>query len=352
MKKTNYLFFLALLICLFGGNSHAIAMEVDLGLGSNPTLPQYVAFLFSWLIGIGGTLALISFTIGAVGLINPSIEAHSEAKDRMKGAVLGLVLTAAAFIIINTINTNLTKLPLPTLDKVNIQTAVAPGIYFYSKNNCTGDSSNAAASSGNIPDTFKNNLGSIKILNPTIGSNYGIILHQAAGLDNASNCSLPIITAGCHKLSMSYLSADIFLINQNPSNSGSGVTFYSEPYGWDTGANAGFYPKSINQESIGADNPEQAENIIFNYDNISRTTSYQNTCATFQDCPGSIAIDGDYLVALYTSDETCQTFDQDVPNLKAEPITASNSGKIDNVYIIPTTNGNVAPSVEQPVNPT
>ncbi len=134
MVKNKYLLFSALLILfLFAivGPVHA-ALEVKgypdipglAKMGDNPTLPEYIAYWFGLLIYIAGAVSLISFVVGAVGLINPSVEAHGDAKDRMKGAILGLVLTLASFIIIKTINPaliNLSVTPLPG----------GPGVYWY-----------------------------------------------------------------------------------------------------------------------------------------------------------------------------------------------------------------------------
>jgi hypothetical protein len=71
----------------------------------------------------------------------------------------------------------------------------------------------------------------------------------------------------------------------------------------------------------------------------------QNACETFKDCPGSIKINGSYVVALYSRGTEnnggalhCQTFTQDVENLDAEQIGAEASesgGKLDYVDIIP-----------------
>ena len=65
-------------------------------------------------------------------------------------------------------------------------------------------------------------------------------------------------------------------------------------------------------------------------------------CETFEDCPRSIEIKGDYLVALYSTDilgeETyCRTFSgyQDVPDLGTTDIIAPGSIGLDNVYIFP-----------------
>jgi len=85
---------------------------------TNPGLGEYVGYFFGLLIYLAGILSLISFTIGAVGLINPNPEAHSDAKDRMFGAILGLVLTFASFIIIRTINPTLITPTLTPLQGV------------------------------------------------------------------------------------------------------------------------------------------------------------------------------------------------------------------------------------------
>lgn len=86
-------------------------------------LSVFIAYWFGLLIYLAGALALISFTIGAVSLIasaeNPS--ARGEAIDRIKGAILGLVLTIASFVIIHTINPTLITpalAPLPGVDGV------------------------------------------------------------------------------------------------------------------------------------------------------------------------------------------------------------------------------------------
>lgn len=88
---------------------------------SGGCLGLYVSWWFTFGIYIAGALALISFTIGAIGLINPNPEAHNEAKDRMKSSVLGLVLTLSAFVLLRTINPQFispTLTPLPGVDGI------------------------------------------------------------------------------------------------------------------------------------------------------------------------------------------------------------------------------------------
>jgi len=134
-KKKYFLLFSLLIVFLFLSAGFAHALEI-----TYPTIPGliapsatctgssclsiYIAYFFGLLIYVAGVLALISFAVGAIGLINPNVEAHGEARDRMKGAVLGLVLTMASYIILQTIN--------PTFIKPNLATLPpAPGVFLY-----------------------------------------------------------------------------------------------------------------------------------------------------------------------------------------------------------------------------
>jgi hypothetical protein len=353
-KNRHPLFLSFLVIVLFLGANSVFALEVPLpGLSNNPTLPQYIVYFFQWGISIAGILALISFTIGAVGLImsgdNPELAGNS--KDRMKSAVLGLVLVAASFIIINTINPMLITPTLTPLTPVVITTPPTPGVYYYLQTGCVGDDSGDNTSSQDIIATpFNGNIKSIKIIDdPTNNINYGIIFHEAEGLKNGGMCGYPISAEGCHTVNVKASAADIFTIRNtiNYSNynifgfgiTNDVVTFYSTPYGWNKGANSGF--KQMGEKDINPYYAEGANKLAFDYTNIDRLNQYKiNLCPTFQSCPGSIKLKGNYLVALYSGsggyDSYCQTFTADVPNLNVQPFIAAsgqNIGVVD-IYAI------------------
>jgi hypothetical protein len=449
--KNKYFLFLAffiLFIFLSTGFVHALEITYPNipGLPSlnenSPNINAYVKYWFGLLIYIAGIISLISFVVGAVGLISPSVEAHGQAKDRMWGATLGLTLTFASFIIINTINTHLTVselTPLSALSGVyyenastqerlacpqsNVDTTAitstgfdsiryccnsecsggegpilmvwafpekgletgngdlsevqtkevscgntadisgsfrmafqTPGIYAYLDSNCSTFASAANTSSGNITDRFKNNIRGVKIVNDDAnGIKYGAIFHQT-DLKTGGGCGTPMIDPGCQPINITNAtSVNIFKINQTASDeAAAGVTFYSEPYGWDTGANAGFYDvpkKDIKADPLWNKNPSAME---FKWDNVTQSVPYKTTNTNFQIKPGSIIMNGDYLVALYSSlsgegetepsgaTEYCQTFESAflgfVPNLNTDSIIASGSSYTDfnSVYIIPT----------------
>lgn len=151
MFKKRYLYFLIILFLMFfiadsilaGGASGSWEEDsLEVYYPSIPGLPKitaysplgdFISYWFGLLIYVAGALSLISFTIGAISLINPNPESHNDAKDRMKGSILGLVLTLASFLIIRTINPSLTTpslTPLPGVAGVfytngtNLKTAV------------------------------------------------------------------------------------------------------------------------------------------------------------------------------------------------------------------------------------
>ncbi len=134
---TNYkkiIFATTLLLLLFAGSFALAANPPSFEIKNYPPIPGYVTpdpkcqgndclgiFISYWFgvgIYIAGTIALISLAIGGVRYMtsagNP--EAVGDAKDRIKGALLGMALVMASFILIRTINPQLitpTLTPLP-----------------------------------------------------------------------------------------------------------------------------------------------------------------------------------------------------------------------------------------------
>ncbi len=133
-KKYNLITSLsAILFVLFFVASPALALEATYPripmlpeITATSELADYVGYFFGLGIMIGGFLALVSFTIGAIRYMasagNPT--SMGDAKDRMSGALLGLGLLLVSFLIMKTINTSLVS---PTLTPL----AGVEGIYYY-----------------------------------------------------------------------------------------------------------------------------------------------------------------------------------------------------------------------------
>ncbi len=427
MKKNKWFFFLSFLIILFFcASSSARALEVTAypsiplpgvtSPTSSSTLAQVAVYYFAFMIYIAGVIALISFVVGAAGLIisadNP--ETASNAKDRMKGAILGLLLTLVSFIILNTINTALVTLKLtPTESITAAPPPPIPGVFFYLKTGCEGDVSGGYVDPQNyISAPFGGKIKSIKIVNDKINyRHYGTILHRDR-LGGGGECSAPIINSSdndlCVAVNMPVYGADIFVYNNSSDISpGDGVTFYSEPFGPTRSSTSGFY-KMKDTDIYITSHIKNADEMCFDYSNYQGESSYKrncnstscnqpkqtcfdntpcpsvdqhcnngvcvdasgspqcsdNGCTTFRDCPRSMKIQGNYLVALYSKQyckdnsecqtgEACQnnsckiagqdalfceTFDRNDPgigNLNDEEILAAGSYKIDSVSVIP-----------------
>ena len=72
------------------------------------TLGRYLPGLFKLGIGIAGVLAVIMIMIGGVEyMMSESITSKGAGKDKMRDAIIGLLLAMGAWIILNTINPNL-----------------------------------------------------------------------------------------------------------------------------------------------------------------------------------------------------------------------------------------------------
>ena len=283
------------------------------------------------------------------------------------------------------------------------------GVY-YCLGGCSGDNGCSGYMSGantgdqdTIPAPFAGKIKAVRFYiagfdqNNQPGAGYGVIFHQTPGLSNGGQCNAPI-TQDCGlckevKDSDATYAANIFRLN--PGSAGDGVSFYSSTFQDATGSKSGYVNfKSTDIKSnpllevdpSGEKDDDSGNNMCFSYTKVDRGPTYTTKCTddkcnadawedetkqpqegdncsaaaceSFQDCPGSIKIKGNYLVGLYSntggvddSNENsscnatggyCQTFtsgtQQGVNNLKAQPIIGSGSAhdSLDKIYIIPT----------------
>ena len=178
------------------------------------------------------------------------------------------------------------------------------------------------------------------ILNDIANSNlYGTILHQADNPMRGGICS-NILMANkervCFDSDFPVFSSSIFVWNfKNPDTSGDGIEFYSEPFGWNSGAKAG--KNFLDKSAIKNFWQSWAKDIVFNYDNVDQNPEYKKLYQNFQQHPGSIRVKGNYLVVLYSQNpwSYCQVFYADVNNLNEMEFVARKNN-IDVVNIVPT----------------
>jgi len=156
MAKNNKLpiFFTAVLLFVLN-SKFALALEITYPripglpeITATPDMNGYIGYFFGLGIMAAGALALISLAIGAgtyiLGGANPGV--MGDAKDRIKGSILGLILTMVSFIILQSINANLVS---PTLTPL----AGVDGIFYYK--NDSDMSAMAKAESNTLEKTNK-----------------------------------------------------------------------------------------------------------------------------------------------------------------------------------------------------
>jgi len=123
--KNKKLIIFLIILGVFNIGSVVFALQVawppsPLGtsLNDDSELPTFIGYLYEWGISIGGFLVFIALIIagfqylGSIG--NPAM--MRGAKDRIISALLGLALLLGSWLILNTINPQLTKLQLPPFD--------------------------------------------------------------------------------------------------------------------------------------------------------------------------------------------------------------------------------------------
>ena len=132
MKKVAY--FLAALVvgisCASIAHGTTISMNIP---GTSPnasTTPgAFVANFYQFALMIGGILAFGVIVYGGVRYMtsagNPS--GQSDAKEWIEAALLGLLLLAGAYFVLNIVNPQLTNLSMPPLQTVNITSQTTGG---------------------------------------------------------------------------------------------------------------------------------------------------------------------------------------------------------------------------------
>ena len=126
MTKTLFL-----TICLLTATNLSIAATSTTGNPSSPTPSAdplaIINNFYQFALLISGLLAFGAIVYGGIKYIlaagNPS--GQTEGREWIKSALLGLLLLVGAYLVLHTINPNLTKLSLPALEKIKPAEATA-----------------------------------------------------------------------------------------------------------------------------------------------------------------------------------------------------------------------------------
>jgi hypothetical protein len=185
--RLKFLLILLILVLIFFANIvFAAQLEVEypaLINNSNPPtssdtpLEQYLKYIFDFGIFAGFGIAALTLVIAGVlyfiGPVTPT--AIEMAKDRISGAISGLLIFVLLYLIITTLNPYLAFWQLNKLEEISAPEIDTknPGVNFYSSTDCSGIAQTHITS---IPDlgSLKNNIGSISISHDAVQQNYFI----------------------------------------------------------------------------------------------------------------------------------------------------------------------------------
>ena len=243
IKKNREIFYTAICILFFLclgffylSVNKALALEVQYPtlpgtqgtITSTTTLPDYVVYLYRFGMFAGFFSVFISLVIaGAMYILSPvNAEIKASAKDRVSGAISGLLILALSYLIITTINPQLSILSFNELPPVPPPPAPKqpPGIYFYEQSECSDSSVLPVTSDVADFDELKNKINSVGIEQGSGG--YITILYDAINFQG--KCLYLNPTQSCQSVDPWASSASILSYNRNYN--GNGVSFFRKSY--------------------------------------------------------------------------------------------------------------------------
>ncbi|MBL7053205.1 MAG: hypothetical protein ISS02_00885 [Candidatus Portnoybacteria bacterium] len=112
MKK-SFIIILLIFCSLFAIHFALAGYKLEVGLpsvseGTKVGLVQYINYLYLFGLSLVGMAALISLVIGGfMYMLSDTVTTTDKAKEYISGAIYGLILALAAYLILNTINPDL-----------------------------------------------------------------------------------------------------------------------------------------------------------------------------------------------------------------------------------------------------
>ncbi len=213
IKKKNILFLL-ILIGIFGISFSAFALELDwpvspggAWLNDNSTLTDLIAYIYEWAMTIGGIATFIALISAGFQYLTSAgnVTKMSDAKQQITSAITGLVLLLSTFLILSTINPELTTLEIPeislsgasfdALDPENVSLTRSCEIAHIYPNTGFSGSYTQIAKGSYESVTIEEGEGSIKLLYMSADGNYEEGGYCIVELYDNSNCDDDPITA-------------------------------------------------------------------------------------------------------------------------------------------------------------
>lgn len=291
-------------------------------------LPDYAEYLFNIGMFLGFFTAFISLVVAGVLYFLSPINASfkSNARDRISGAISGLLILIFTYLIITTINPSLNILkfdkPETVAENNEQQNKIEkdPGIYFYDKKDCLDTRAQPNTLSLKDLGALKNKINSVGVIQDSENEIFYVSILYA-NPDLWGKCQYLDPNEECQKVEPFASSASIYEFDPDPN--GDGVYFYrnscfNQGYTNINGLisycndNSGGYYKVSNDE---IKNDEEDSLFIAKLDSLKFTNvpKEQKDCVEFKNngyCTkeglkapslggeniSSVIINGDYLV--------------------------------------------------------
>jgi len=327
--KKNIIIFLGILVVFFCSYNFVSALEVDYpdisktgtSITSDTPLPEYLKYVFDVGIFAGFFAVFLSLVwAGVLFLMSPAKpDLRASARDRVSGAISGLLILVTLYLIITTINPALKFFKLDGLD--NIPPPPDPdqeaGVYLYNQRNCSPpvpQSPNTTSLSD--LGTLTNRINAVDIVHNSNRNLYYIsILYESP--DFWGKCQYINPNSHCIPVSPFASSASIYRYKPVQDNDDDGVFFYRKSF---YNREGGWYKVSKSEIGVGDSGKFYAVKLD--------TLKFNDVPKEEQDCTkwdekgfcinkvppsldkeniSSIEIKGDYVVLLIYFDESSDT---------------------------------------------
>ena len=375
MKKN--ILFLILIIFVFGaigflpattnasdGSSHLVPRKLEItypplpsGTGILPPttvdtlLPSYVAYIFYFILGASGLIALVVIVIAGFQYVASAgmPEKLNDAKNQIFSALLGLVILFSSFLILNTINPEFVRLPrLPATPPVIPQ--LAPGVLLCAAQinvtrfwvdrqlveRQTGDAQTQTVerlnrvlkairencywqrTAGSVPSSFSGKIGEIWLIpDPARNVRYGAILYDKSGFggkalvvfepDTGFSSQEPV----CIVLPTSFASTPHngnVALAAGDQGTGSCIrgpsTASVRPFIFNNRPNPDWYTKLYKLIFFNRDNPQEQTSECRTGRGLAKISPDLTQCDVLDPEIGSVEIEGNFIVIFYRESTT------------------------------------------------
>lgn len=134
MKK--FILLLAIFYFLFSALGVHAGAKLEVGIPGPQGLPagqsvsgpaEYINYLYLFVLGFVGIAGLITLVIwGTVWVASGIVDQKARAMEGIKNAITGILIALVAFIFLNTINPDLTKIKLPQRQSISVDATPSP----------------------------------------------------------------------------------------------------------------------------------------------------------------------------------------------------------------------------------